>query len=99
VANVKDDDTLLLVGWAGMSAAAAAQVHLGFTAGGVNTTLEAPLDIETASKLKTLTVVEFYSVAADADSLAVTLTWRTTASTITADHRGLFVVRFRPTGL
>lgn len=97
--NVKAGDTVFLFGMAQLSASAALSANLGFQAGGANTTMEPEEDIETAAKDKAISVLDVYAVVADAASLTINFTWRTSTGTLTAFHRTLVAVRFRPTGI
>lgn len=98
LSDAKAGDTIFLFGMAQLSASAACAANLGFQVGGADTAMEPEEDIETADKDKILTVGDIYAVVADAESLAVNLTWRTSTGTLAARHRTLIAVRWRPTG-
>ena len=100
VTNVKNGDSLFIVmSGSFYTTTNAALANFGFTVGGTATSFEMPYNIEVAAKKKTVTAIELYNVTSDAATLAVTATWRTSATLLNAcAGTGLYIIRFRPTG-
>jgi hypothetical protein len=98
ITNVKDGDSILLFLSGSFSGGAALVANLGFKAA-AQIGDEFPYDIEVASKYKTITPMALYPVTADAATLTITATWRTSTNTLTAAvGTALYALRIRPTG-
>ena len=99
--DVKVGDILFPVATLSLSQPSAdSTLSLGYTVGGsAQTQVMSENLFFAASNACIITAFgEAHTVAADAATLEVVLQWKTSASTTTANHRVIHVLRFRPTG-
>jgi len=96
--DVEAGDTLVMaLSGAFSSTTNAVLATFNFNVGGAAQTLEPAYDIEVVGKKKIITSIGLYAVTVDAATLVVNLQWKTSAATLNAHHRGLYVLRLRPT--
>ena len=96
--DVEEGDSLIMV-MNGTFSSTTNPVGAGFqfTVGGVVQSPTEMQDIEVAGKYKIITAINLCSATADAATLVVNFDWQTSAATLNAHQRGLYVLRLRPT--
>lgn len=96
--DVEDGDTLIMVtNGTFQSDTNAAVGSFNYNVGGTDQPLTFEHNTHALVTRNTVTFIGLYAVTADASSLVVNLQWKTSAATLLANHRGLYVLRLRPT--
>ena len=94
--DVEAGDTLIMVMNGDFIATASLAADFNFTVGGVAQPLTFDHYVTTAQH-QTITVISLYAVATDAATLAVEIQGKVSGSALGQRHRGLYVLRLRPT--
>jgi hypothetical protein len=96
--DVEDGDTLIMAVTGNFYANTnTVGASFNFYVGGVANTLIFQKYLTVEMGLNALTFIDIYPVVADAATLEVDFQWASSASKLMVNHRGLYVVRFRPT--